>query len=309
MLRRPEEVWQWISSGRFGFARRDVTELWTKALLATGQREPVMAAMPTASPIEQQDLFVALCRGAGAEDLKGLRAMLDGPLAKNSNLTSLMDYYAKQMAVVSDGDLKALLAGEQNPEIRQFLSLQWVDRDLVHLSPEQMAKRLAELPADLQRGAFRQLLEGAQLQELGDMAKLINDTRLLPLWEMGDSSADMYRDQWIIPLDRVWNSYRQPQEIIGELSAVKDMGQRAEVLMAAGTHWMRDRPAGFLEIAQGLEAGPERDAFLGGAAMSPSLEEDDFAALIATIPEGAFRDKIVKERKANEASEPDATGP
>ncbi len=301
MLRRPEEVWQWISSGGFGFARRDVTELWSKALLAAGRREPVMAAMAAASPIEQHDLFVALCRGAGAEDMQRLRAMLDGPLAGNGNLTSLRDYYAKQMAVLSDGDLKSLLAGEQNPEIRDFLSQQWVARDLVNLSPEQMAKRLAELPADLQRGAFRQLLEGAQIQELGDVAELINDTQLLPVWEMGDSSADMYRNQWINLLDRMWNSYRQPQEIIGELSAVKDMGQRTEVLMAAGTRWIQDRPAGFLEIAQGMEAGPERDAFLGGAAMSPSLEDDDFAALIGVLPEGAFRDKIVKEKMGSEA--------
>lgn len=307
MLRRPDEVWQWICSGRFGFARRDVTELWSKALLAAGQREPVMTAITTATPIEQHDLFVALCRGAGAEDLKRLRGMLDGPLAGNANLTALRDYYARQMAVLSDGDLKTLLANEQNREIREFLSLQWVDRDLVNLGPEQMASRLAELPADLQGRALRQLLEGAQIQDLGDVAKLVNGTQLLPLWEMGDSSADMYRNQWVNLLDRMWNSYRQPQEIIGELSAVKDMGQRTEVLKAAGTRWMQTRPDDFVEIAQGLEAGPERDAFLGGAAMSSSLGEADFAALIAVLPEGAFRDKIVRERKANEV--PDATGP
>ncbi|WP_035605902.1 hypothetical protein [Haloferula sp. BvORR071] len=310
MLRHPDEVWEWIRSGRYGFARRDVTELWTKALLAAGQREPAMAAVATASPIEQHDLFVALCAGAGTEDLKSLRTMLEGPVAENSNLSSLMDYYAKRMAAVSDGDLKVLLGNEQNPYLREALCQQWVSRDLASLSPDQMASRLTGLPEDLRGKALRQLLGDAQLQDLPSIAGLMNATGSSSLWEqMEDDGAGGYRGQLVNLMDRIWNPYRPPHDLIGELNAVADPEQRTQVLMAAGTRWMQTRPEDYLEVARAIPVGPGRDAFIAGAATYGSLNDEEFAALTAAISDTAFRDRIIQEKKDAERRNADYFGP
>ena len=43
-----------------------------------------------------------------------------------------------------------------------------------------------------------------------------------------------------------------------------------------------------------------RDVFVGGAALSAGIEEEEFLALSAAIPEGPFRDQIMKEKEAGE---------
>ncbi len=302
MARQPEAVWAWIRSGRYGSNRVEVTEYWNTALIASGQRELVLANLPAGGPAERADALQKLCERAMPDELVKIRALLDedirgrnGSNGRNS-FDDLVDAYAVRLVNAQDGNEAVIFSSEEDPVIRAKLCHRWVERDLRHLPASEVAARLEAVPADLLEEMLQTLCNDPAHGRMAGVVSMLEELGKHGIWDKVDDVTPIWVASKLVM--QGYQSYMEPEEVYAQLAAIPNAEQREGALEQLGME-LSDAGPDTLQMIATLPQGAGRDALLNGfvGEMDPLTPSSQLDAALALIGDPGLRAEL-EARKA-----------
>lgn len=283
ITREPREVWDWITTRRFGTKSRDAYTLWQDILIRAGQADVLLECVAGDRHFTSEGLVQQLCGRLPAARLAELRVLLDKAGGRNGlEFYRWSQPYAQRMAAEAGRDPMPFLAAEPDEKIRAQFLKEWADRELRYMPDAEAVAAVVALPEEADRGAAVRDLLSLRAGSGGPsgFAAMLNALEAQGL--LGDPESEEAL--------ALCNSALMSTEH-GRLTTVPDayralQGIRAEplrhlALRELGDVHQSDGEVPYLECLASFPAGPDRDAFLLGIATS-------------VLTEPAFRKKLLE---------------
>jgi len=260
IAKNPQQVLEWIRSGRFGSCRNDVFQRWYTALERDGQAVVIMAALPECTKYEQ---FWGLRSLSGKRDEKELamvREALGTWYREGTRRSTLVENYARRKAELAAGNTAALFAHETDPEIRLLLGKGWMEARLGFSPTADRLGELRELPEDARAKAVADIMTTFDDDRMKGVAPALAEMNRLAMWS--ELASEGTRQSILVC---AWNREDQPA-VLQAVMAIGDAATRATLFESAGRGMASgsDGEAGFNTVLETMQQGPDRDACLVG---------------------------------------------
>lgn len=295
MARQPHAVWHWIRSGRYGSNRNRVTEQWSSALIADGQRDVVLECVGEGSKEEQHHVLGKLCRRATAAEMPEIRKLLNGTYRSRLGLEA---YAFRQVSLAND-DVRQVFAGEEDPEFRKALCHIWVERTMDGLPPGQVAERLAELPNDVRLDALVSIAGETPREGMAGVVEFIGGLGRRGLWDDLEGEAEEGMIGGLVEM--AYHGYLDTGDVFQQLGAIADAGQRAMAFRALGKTCAEGSPMDDpLEDLRHLPADANREEFLRGYLLAEDGREGAREKALEMTVDRAALEEAVREKERRE---------
>ncbi len=260
IAKNPQQVMDWIRSGRFGSCRQEVFQQWFSALQRDGQVEVILAALPEGTKYEQSWSLASLAGNGKEEALAGVRKALETWYREGTARKSVMDSYARRKAQLAAGDTAALFAQETDPEIRQSLGDGWVDARIGYPPAASRMGELRELPEDARARAVAGIMTTFDDDGIKGVAPALAEMNRLAMWN--ELASEGTRQAVLVSAERGGDQ----RAVLESVMAIADAGTRAKLLESVGQGMPRggDGEAAFGTVFELLPEGADRDACLAG---------------------------------------------
>lgn len=288
ICRQPYAVWDWIASRHYGSEGPAVFDIWSKALMADGQVGVLLECLPRDPHFLDSRLLEGLCDHATPAQLPQVRALMDlkGMLGEGGT-----NYYTDRMVDEVGANPAAFFKMETSPEFRASFTEEWMSTELAYLPLADRMAAVAALPDDVRADAVMLLAYAPCTQGPRAVADMINALEAGGL--LGDSSsedagriADGAVAAWTVSGKDA--EYTDLADSFHALQSIRSEPLRHEALGRLA--WRSEDPGGagaesvLLESIGTLPVGPDRDAFLAGAATTnPWLTPETRERLLSAI--------------------------
>lgn len=301
IARQPERVWDWIRSGRYGSNRVEVTEHWNTALLASGQRELVLANLSAGGPAEREDALLKLSERAMPDELAKIRGFMDETLQARDSWDELVDAYAVRLVNALDGKVDTIFTTEENSDIRTELCQRWVERELKDLPPQELVARLKGVPADLLEEVLQTVCNDAPHGKISGAVALLDELGRSGVWDkVEEATPEWMADKLVM---EAYEGFMETEEVFSQLGAIQDPAQRSAALSRLGEE-LSDGGINSetLKVVQTLPEGAGRDDLLYGFLSDVSNVSPEWATALELIGDPDLRAEL-EEKQAQRESE------
>lgn len=284
---RSAAVEQWISSGYFGSRHAEVAELWADALVAGGQRESVVEALPVLPASSRAAAIDCLATTAKAPELAILRQWM------NPEAQSRLEAYAQRTVRFAAGDLAVIFAGEEDPKVMQCLCDAYKSRYLDPLPRPEALAASRHLPEGYRQDVMLEIAGNPGPGGLEEFVSVLAEMDRLSLWEfISDHSEREIIDSAI---GEACGRYSLPSEVFTQLCEINRPGTRLAALRSAGGRMGGSGNEALLAAAvQALPRGVELDAFVEGlwARLPVTADPEVLAAMAVCVSDPELRGRL-----------------
>ncbi|WP_265594295.1 hypothetical protein [Haloferula sp. BvORR071] len=299
ILRNPDEVLEWIHSGRFGSKREQVEELWTHALREAGQYDKIFIALRGMNEESRKNLMRDMATNDKSEVvLTSIREALGTWYQQGSERMNVIFGYTHNLVRLYGNDPNKLFEGETDPLIMGQLAKDWTRFRFGYPPTAERLGEIRELPEATRATAIGELMGVFDDQGIAGVKRPLEELARQEMWS--ELTAEGTRRAVLLSAGK--EKAKGGTETFETVMRISDPATRALLMQAVGGGSVPENAGEdvFDQAAEVLDPGPELDGYLAGMARSLAMRKNlELArAGIARIGNADLQAQMLKELEA-----------